>query len=134
MKKTTTSLTMLLFVSLLFSGFNSNAQDNVSANDSEFELLVQHLESNGNFINSELAPALILAHEIKDNLKNKKYLTLDIRSASWFEYGHIKNAKNVKITKKMYKINADNIMKYVDIKKIPKITNEISNNVEEIII
>ena len=45
-----------------------------------------------------------------------------------------KNAKNVKITKKMYKINADNIMKYVDIKKIPKITNEISNNVEEIII
>jgi len=96
MKKITTSLTMLLFVSLLFSGFNSNAQDNVNPNNSEFELLVNHLETNGNFINSELAPALILAPEIKDNLKNKKYLTLDIRSESWFEYGHIKNAKNVK--------------------------------------
>jgi len=96
MKKTTLSLVVLLTISTLFSSFKCNSQDSLNGTTSEFELLVQHLETNGNFINSELAPALILAPEIKENLKNKKYLVLDIRSESWFEYGHIKNAKNVK--------------------------------------
>ena len=96
MKKTTTSLVVFLFLTILFNSFNINAQDSQTTTNSEFELLVEHLETNGNFINSELAPALILASEIKENLKNKKYLTLDIRSESWFDYGHIKNAKNIK--------------------------------------
>ena len=45
-----------------------------------------------------------------------------------------KNARNKKITKKMYKLNADTIMKYVSNDKTQKIMNEISNNVEEILI
>ena len=97
MKKTTNYLALLLFITTLLVGYNSKAQDSLSTtNNTEFQLLVEHLEANGNFINSELAPALILAQEIKENLKNKKYLVLDIRSESWFEYGHIKNSKNAK--------------------------------------
>ncbi len=95
MKKLTTYLLFLFIATTLFSSFKSTEQkfDNPP---SEFELLVQYLEANGNFINSDLAPAIILAPEIKENVKNKQYLVLDIRSESWFEYGHIKNAKNVK--------------------------------------
>lgn len=96
MKNLTKHLVLLLFITTLFSSYNIQAQDSTNTTNSEFELLVQHLESNGNFINSDLAPALIMADEIKENLKNEKYLVLDIRSESWFEYGHIKNAKNMK--------------------------------------
>ena len=79
---------------IFLSGFKSNAQDNLDTSKSEVGLLVQYLEENGNFINTE-APAIILADEIKENLTNKKYLVIDIRSESWFAYGHIKNAVNV---------------------------------------
>jgi len=82
-------------MTITLSGFNTTKQTNDNP-PTEFELLVQFLEGNNNYINSELAPSLVLAPEIKENLKNKKYLVLDIRSESWFEYGHIKNAKNVK--------------------------------------
>jgi len=96
MKKITLSLVVLLTISTLSSSFKCNAQDSLNTTTSEFALLVQHLESNGDFINSELAPAITLASEVKENLKNKKHLVLDIRSESWFDYGHIKNSKNVK--------------------------------------
>jgi len=96
MKNLSKNLVLFMFIATLFSSYNIKAQDSVNATNSEFELLVQYLETNGNFINSELSPALILADEIKENVKNKKYLVLDIRSESWFEYGHIKNAKNIK--------------------------------------
>jgi len=95
MKKTTSYLALLFITFTLLSGFKSNAQQNIETPLSEFELVVKYLESNGNFTNTK-APALVLANEIKENLKNDKYLIIDIRSESWFEYGHIKNAKNVK--------------------------------------
>ncbi|NOR28842.1 MAG: hypothetical protein GQ540_10000 [Lutibacter sp.] len=95
MKKITSYLAVLFIAISLLNGFNSNAQQNIEKPLSEFELVVKYLESNGDFTNTK-APALILANEIKENLKNDKYLVLDIRSESWFEYGHIKNAKNVK--------------------------------------
>jgi rhodanese-related sulfurtransferase len=62
---------------------------------SEFEILVNYFEENNNFINSELAPAFISPEEVKKNSKNPKFHIIDIRSDSWFEYGHIKNAVNV---------------------------------------
>ncbi|WP_372744831.1 rhodanese-like domain-containing protein [Lutibacter sp.] len=93
MKKTTVYLSLLFLAFLALSSFKSNTQQ---INDpTEFEKLVQYLEANGNFINSEMAPALILAPEIKENVKNKKYLVLDIRSEDWYAYGHIQNAVNV---------------------------------------
>jgi len=82
-------------VTAFFSSHQITAQNSANDTTSEVELLVQYLETNGDFINTK-APAIILADEIKENLKNKKYLVLDIRSQSWFEYGHIKNAKNIK--------------------------------------
>ncbi|HKJ06560.1 MAG TPA: rhodanese-like domain-containing protein [Flavobacteriaceae bacterium] len=92
--KKITSYFMLLFVAVtVLSSFTNKTQTN--DNPTEFELLVQYLEENGNFINTA-APALVLADEIKDNVKNDKYLVLDIRSEGWFDYGHIKNAKNAK--------------------------------------
>lgn len=94
MKKSASYLIVFFIAATLLSSFKTNEQKS-NINPPEFELLVQYLEENGNFINSDLAPAIILASEIKDNLKNNKYLVLDIRSESWFEYGHIKNAQNV---------------------------------------
>lgn len=94
MKKATFYVVFLLTVTTLFSSFK-NTEKPINNPPSEFELLVQYLESNGNFINT-IAPAIINADEVKENLKNEKYLVLDIRSADWFDYGHIKKSKNVK--------------------------------------
>jgi len=90
---------LLISTATLLSSFTSKGQDlnKVTLNPpSEFEVLFNYLESNGNFINSDASPAFISAAEVKKNLKNSKYLIIDVRSESWFEYGHIKNAKNVK--------------------------------------
>ena len=95
MKKLTHYLVVLFVATLMLNGVKGTSQE-LDNTASEFEMLVQHFEANGNFINSDMAPAVILPSEINDNLKNKKYLVLDIRSESWFAYGHIKGAKNVK--------------------------------------
>ena len=87
MKKTPLFFVLFFFASFLFG--------NAQSTPTEFDLLVNYLEENGNFINSEMAPALISPDEVKKNIKNEKFLVLDIRSESWFEYGHIKNAKNI---------------------------------------
>jgi rhodanese-related sulfurtransferase len=94
MKKTTLYLVLLLTVTNLLSSFKSTSQTS-NSELTEFEMLIQYLEANGNYINSDLAPSIILAPEIKDNLKNEKYLVIDIRSADWYDYGHIKNAVSV---------------------------------------
>ena len=94
MKKITSYFVLLFIATTLLSGFKSTAQDNLNTSNSESGLLVQYLEENGNFINTD-APAIVLADEIRDNLNNKKYLVIDIRSDSWFAYGHIKHAENV---------------------------------------
>ena len=96
MKQINTLLTILFISITLLNNHKSTAQENSISPKSNFELIVQHLESNGNFINSESTPALISASEVKKNTNNNKYLILDIRNKSWFEYGHIKNAHNIK--------------------------------------
>lgn len=94
MKKTTFYVVLFLGVTIILSSFK-NIEKPTNNPPSEFELLVQYLEANGNFINT-LAPALITAEEVKENIKNDRYLVLDIRSADWFAYGHIRKSKNVK--------------------------------------
>ena len=93
-------LILLLPGTLLISGFKTF--DASSNNDQfppgEFETLLTYLETNRTFINTNAAPALVPTDEVKKNLKNPKYQIIDIRSASWFEYGHIKNAVNVQPT------------------------------------
>jgi rhodanese-related sulfurtransferase len=55
--------------------------------------MLQYFESNGDFANSNAAPALIQAEEVFNNLNN--YLLIDIRPESEFETGHIEHAVNV---------------------------------------
>ena len=87
----------IICLSFFVLGFSQTDVSLETTNDtkSEFEILVNYLQENGNFINSDLAPALVLPDELRKNVKNEKYLVLDIRSESWFDYGHIKNARNV---------------------------------------
>lgn len=97
MRKTSLYLAFI-FIATCFLGFSQTEEKTEAVNEAqtEFEILVNHLQENGNFINSDLAPALISPDEVKKNLKNDNFLILDIRSESWFEYGHIKNAVNIK--------------------------------------
>ena len=111
---------VLISTTTLFSSFTT--KNEISKNPplntvDEFETLVTYLEANGNFINSDAAPAIILAGEVKKNMKNSKYLIVDVRSDTWFEYGHIKGAVNVKtadlLTHFETKINAKDYDKIV---------------------
>ena len=88
--------TIALFSSFTSVNYNDTNPDPPIAN--EFDILVKYLEANGNFINSSASPAFIDADEVKKNLKNPKYHIIDVRSETWFEYGHIKNANLVKTT------------------------------------
>lgn len=99
-KKSIYLIALLISTTALFSSFTSNTNENFNKASfdpqDEFGILLNYFETNGNFINSEASPALISADEVKQNMKNPKYHLIDIRSESWFEYGHIKNANNVK--------------------------------------
>jgi rhodanese-related sulfurtransferase len=94
--------TFLITATTLFSSYQTQAQ----AID-EFKILVDYLEVNGNYINTD-APSMIKATEIKENLKNAKYLIIDIRKDTDYDKGHIKGAVNVK---------SEDLVKYFD-KKI----------------
>ena len=85
---------MLLFVSIGTFGntYISNSQINLDPPD-EFTTLAEFLEGKVDFIKGDFP--IINADEVKKNLKNEAYHVVDIRSESWFEYGHIKNAANV---------------------------------------
>ncbi len=92
MKKMRLYFVLLFIGSALLSGFNKLEQ--VSTNETEFELLLNYLEENGDFINSSMAPAIIIAEELKSNL-GRGTLVIDIRNEGWYEYGHIRGSKNI---------------------------------------
>lgn len=92
----------LLTATTVISSYQMHAQST-----DEFKVLVDYLEANGNYTNTE-APSMINATEIKENLKNSKYLVVDIRKDTDFDKGHIKGAVNVK---------SEELIKYFD-KKI----------------
>lgn len=97
MKKLPIYLIALLMLTAVFSSsFASNKIDSLPINPpNEFEILVNYFETNNNFINSD-TQLIIPADEVKKNMKNAKYHVIDVRSDSWFEYGHLKGANNVK--------------------------------------
>lgn len=57
--------------------------------------MIRYFESEGDFPNSDLAPALIDAEEVFSNLNS--YLIIDIRPSVEFINGHIEGAVNVKL-------------------------------------
>jgi len=110
-----------LFVQILFVLgfviFNSCVEDNVAPPftgelNPAAEMLV-YFESQGDFVNSNLAPALIDAQEVNLNLTN--YLIIDLRSNSDFQNGHIEGALNIS-SDSLY-----NFMKSIDTGSYPKI-------------
>jgi len=98
MKKLPIYLIVLLISTTVFSNslINKSTDSLVMNPQDEFEMLLDYFEANNNFINSDASPAMINADEVKKNLKNPKYHIIDVRSESWFEYGHIKGAANIK--------------------------------------
>ncbi len=99
---------MLLSITLLIFSCKENKQKNsqvsekpvvetpVAKKASEFDLLVNYLEKNGDYINSEFCPAMIDAKNVHKNLKDKSFLVIDIRKPEHYAQGHIPSAKNVK--------------------------------------
>ena len=79
---------------LVFSGclkdapiIQANSEENNSA-----DILI-YLESQGDYINSQLMPSLITSTEVFNNTGDK--IILDVRPASEFTSGHIQNAINI---------------------------------------
>jgi rhodanese-related sulfurtransferase len=95
-------ITIFISATVLLSSF-TNSDNNTFNPPDEFKTLLNYLENNNNYIENELP--LIMANEVKKNYKNSKYHIIDIRSNSWFDYGHIKNAANVK---------AENLLTYFE--------------------
>lgn len=106
-KKSIILLVLSISATALFSSFTSSDNTITGINSNpldEFEVLLNYLETNNAFINAESLP-IIMADEVKKNMKNPKFHMIDIRNESWFEYGHIKNATNVK---------AENLLTYFE--------------------
>ncbi|ULC58489.1 hypothetical protein MBM09_11215 [Flaviramulus sp. BrNp1-15] len=97
-------IVLLIAIITLFSSFTKTS-NSITNPPNEFETLVNYLEANNNFINGELP--IISADEVKKNLKDPKLHLIDIRNDSWFEYGHIKSAQNIK---------AEDLLNYFDTK------------------
>lgn len=107
--KKTKLIFLIFFISLaaFYNGFSNEANTDNQPNfdpPNEFETLLSYLESQLSFIAEDAFP-IIPADEVKQNLKNPKYHVIDIRSESWFDYGHIKGAKN---------LNAEDLLTYFE--------------------
>lgn len=92
MKKLHIYFVLIFIGSALLSGFNK--LNSVSTEETEYELLLNYLEENGDYINSSFAPAIITAEELQDNL-GRGNLVIDIRDTEWYEFGHIRGARNI---------------------------------------
>ncbi|MBT8301378.1 MAG: hypothetical protein KJO63_08620 [Maribacter sp.] len=85
----------LISTAALLSSFSSvNSDRSIIDPPSEFEILLEYLKAQSNLLNGEELP-IIKAEALRKDIKNPRVHIIDIRSESWFEYGHIKNAVNV---------------------------------------
>lgn len=97
-KKSILIVSLLFFSAAILSGFkDANLKKDNQNPPGEFETLLEYLETNISFLNGDAFP-IINADVVRKNLKNPKQHIIDIRTDSWFEYGHIKNAANVAST------------------------------------
>jgi rhodanese-related sulfurtransferase len=101
-----------IFAATFYNNVSNAAVTNIQPNldpPDEFLTLLDYLENMNDFINNEAFP-IINAEEVKNNLKNPKYHVIDIRSETWFDYGHIKGSKN---------LNAEDLLSYFENTIIP---------------
>lgn len=59
-----------------------------------FNVLIEYIENNGDFIQSEIAPAAVNADEVMKNINGNIHI-IDIRTADDYMQGHIEGAVNV---------------------------------------
>jgi len=94
-----TALILAVFISCNTN--NSNKLKDKSSIDTtqvnEFEVLVNYLENNNNYINSDDFPSIISTQEVLENIGNNKYLILDLREKEAFSLEHIEASINVQM-------------------------------------
>lgn len=73
-------------------------------------LLLNYLETNGDYINSQEMPSIIDADEVYNNLDN--YLIIDVRSGINYSSGHISGAVNVQNDSLIQYLISKNISQY----------------------
>ena len=110
MRKTVFKQLSVLFIILLFAtGCSGNKTEKKPAGEpaltqeiktplvigNETALLLKDLESNGDYVNSQVFPSLIKASIVNENL-GKKILVVDLRSSKLYSQGHIKGSVNKK--------------------------------------
>ncbi len=91
-------LIFFLSASLLFSACQQKEAQQALPQTTEIagESLAKYFEQHGDYINSELAPAIINAAAVYQN-RNNNIKVIDLRSAPEFEAGHIEGAVNVQM-------------------------------------
>lgn len=102
--------------------FNCCIDDNITppltGNLSPVAEMLIYFEKQGDFVNSNFAPALIEADEVFSNLSS--YLMIDIRDADQFSAGHIEGAVNVNTDSLYDFVNEMNNVAYEKIVLISK--------------
>lgn len=101
MKKLANYLSLMAIVAIFtFAACNKESktdeQTAQTAAVDEFDLLLKHVEANGDYINSADVPNLIDATKVKE-LLGGNILIVDIRTAKDFAAGHIEGAVNAKL-------------------------------------
>lgn len=110
MKKSAFTIVGFLCLLMFLQSFKTVQTTIVNPPD-EFEILVKHLETSLQYLNSTDGSAIIPAKEIFENIKNKRYLVIDLRRDDYFDDGHIKGSKNIK---------AANLLKFFKSKVTPE--------------
>jgi len=92
----------LLFIGIFFSISytfisckNEIKSKEIKSDVSEFNILLQYLEKNGDYVNSSKIPSNITAAAVFQNLNNNIQI-IDIRDVESFNNGHIKGASNIR--------------------------------------
>jgi len=119
--KTHTLFLSIIFVVALFQNCNTVTENSIvktkdTIQINEFETLINYLENNNNYINSDMFPSLISTKEVLENIGNNKYLILDLREKEAFSLEHIEGSKNIKMNELVQYF--DSKINYLDYEKI----------------
>ncbi len=113
MKKIILNIYIILVGIFIFEGC---LKDDISPSAANINLagnalLLNFLETNGNYINSEEMPSIVGVNDVYINLQS--YLIIDVRSKIDYSFGHISGAINVSNDSLIEFINSiPNILKY----------------------
>ena len=87
----------MLYSSCVQKPAEAEGKEDSPAARTEFDMLMQYLVDNGNYVTGRNFPSMIKPATVYEEL-GPELLVIDLRSAETFALGHIKNAQNVKFT------------------------------------